>query len=69
MDQHQPPLDFDALNTLAELQHSLDKDPTSAVLASVAMGFDAVKSFLLMGASINKLVIPGPDFTDERSRA
>lgn len=61
------PLDFDAITTLVDLQTALDKERTTSVLASIAMGFDAVKSFLLMGASINKVTTGGSvaDLFDE----
>jgi hypothetical protein len=66
------PLDFDAITTLVDLQTALDKERTTSVLTSIAMGFDAVKSFLLMGASINKVATGGRAaadlFDDARER-
>lgn len=51
-----PVIDQDAIEMLADLHAALVTDHTSAVLASVAMGLDAMKSFMLMGASINKVI-------------
>lgn len=62
------PMDFDAITALADLHTALDKERATSILASVAMGLDALKSMLLMGASINKVMSNGTDFVDEQRR-